>query len=112
MYLYNSYCYESLDSVAASFFSKGIIDNLGILQSYSVASSDTVSFIYLPLSQVNNNNPVFSSFSLRFLECSAMGFDNSFFGVTPVDAFAVSWAVVAVLAAAYKFKIIKKMMSI
>lgn len=112
MNLYNSYCYESLDFAAASFYSKAVIDNLGFLSSYSVTLPDSVSYIYLPFSQVGNPSPVYSSFVVRFPECSALGFDNSFFGVSPADAVLVSWAVVAVLLMAYKFKVIKKMMSI
>jgi hypothetical protein len=91
VYLYNSYCYETIESAAASFYSKGIIDGLGLITSSSITAPDTVSFIYLPLSEVAKPIPIYSAFTYRFLSCNSIGFDNSFFGITSADALLISW---------------------
>jgi hypothetical protein len=66
----------------------------------------------LPISEIEKNNPVYASFSIRFPEYSSLGFDNSFFGVTPADSLLISGAVVLVLCSAYGFKIIRKMLGV
>jgi hypothetical protein len=63
----------------------------------------------LPLSEIAKPTPVYSAFTYRFLSCDAVGFDNSFFGITSSDALLISWAAAMVLIAAYKFTVIKKM---
>jgi hypothetical protein len=104
MYLYNSYCYDTLNLAAQSFYSRSVIDGFGVLNSYSLISIDTVNFVYL----LPNNT--LSNFDYKFIECFKPGFDNSFFGFTPADSFEISWASAIVICSVYGFKVIKKML--
>lgn len=102
-YLYNSYCYETLDKAAQSFYSKGFLEGLGVINSYSLVSANEVSFLYTS----TNGNKV-SSFNYTFTECFQVGFDNSFFGVTHHQSIELAWEVVGILFAAWSIKALKK----
>lgn len=102
MYLYDSYCYPDLDSAAKSFYSKVHIENFGILQSYSIIDSQTISFVYI------SNSNLQQSFEYKFLECTSTGFDNSYFGIDYTDFRWFTFQMASLLIVAYTFKNLRK----
>lgn len=121
MYLYNSYCYETINLAAQSFYSQGFINGFGVLQGYSIKNLDTVTFsFFVSNSAVTTKNGngngggntttfTIASIDYQFQSCSSLGFDNSFFGVSPIDSVLVTFAVISLLAVAYYFKILRKL---
>lgn len=104
MYLYDSYCYADLNLAAQSFFSQGVVHGFGVLQSYTIISSNTVqySFIFNPtttLTSINTSLISYStaSFDYTFQECFRTGFDNSFFGLELNDIYLITSGMIGIL---------------
>lgn len=100
-YLYKSYCYETVEQVAASIHSSFFLDGFGVIQSVTYSGS-TLTVNYL------NASSSLSNFSYPLATCEKLGFDNSFSGLTKDDSLHISESMVGVLIAAWAIKIVKR----
>ena len=101
MYLYKSYCYETVGEVAASVHSSFFIDGFGIVQSvYSNGSVLTVNYL--------TPSNTLSSFNYSLASCQHLGHDQSFTGLTKEDSVDISSAMIGVLISAWAIKIIRR----
>lgn len=99
-YLFKSYCYETVDQVAASVHSTFDFP-LGVMQSV-VPSGSSLTITYL------DANANLSNFSYPLATCQKLGFDNSFSGLTKDDSVVLGSALAAVLISAWAIKIIRR----
>jgi hypothetical protein len=100
-YLYKSFCYETVEQVAASVHSSFFLEGFGVIQSVSGGSSGlTVSYLH------SSGNLL--SFSYPVATCEKLGFDNNFSGLTKDDSVQISSAIVGVLIAAWAIKIVRR----
>lgn len=107
-FLYDSYCYSSIQDASASFFSRGAIDGMGVFQSYTVGSS-SATYILLSSSISTNGNSgkvvqATSSFTYTFPSCGFPGHDMPFLGLRVDDAFAISMAMVGLMLIAASYR--------
>ncbi|ASF48432.1 hypothetical protein [Methylovulum psychrotolerans] len=102
MNLYNSYCYPDIQSVADSVQSRLVLDGFGLIQSVTPTSANDLAVVYL------SSDSVAHSATLYVPDCARLGFDSSYTGLSVADSLDLAWAVVAVLAVAFGFKILKR----
>lgn len=100
-YLYKSFCYETVEQVAASVHSSFFLEGFGVIQ--SVNASDSVLTIDYLDSNLNQ-----ASFSYSLATCEKLGFDNSFLGLTKEDSVSIGSAVAGVLILAWTIKIVRR----
>lgn len=101
MKLYNSFCYEDIYAVSSSVSSKFFIGDGYVLNSVSVLNSDQLSLSYSHLSDTY-------TYTIGVPDCDALGFDNSFTGISISDAYDVAWLSALVLISVWGIKVLKK----
>lgn len=99
-FLYKSYCYETVEQVAASVHSAFDLP-FGVIQSVAPSGS-SLTITYLDV----NANP--AAFSYTLATCEKLGFDNSFSGLTKDDSVLIASSMVSVLIAAWVAKIVRR----
>ena len=100
-YLYKSYCYETVEQVAASVHSSFFLEGFGVIQSVSgFGSSLTVNYLH------SSGN--LQSFVYPIATCQKLGFDNNFSGLTRDDSLALAASMVGVLISAWVIKIVRR----
>jgi len=99
MKLYKNYCYEDLSTVALNIESE-VINDFGIIQSATVSGSD----INISYSNGQKNFTVL----VTPPDCSELGFNSTFTGISTLDAVDLSGLVLLVLASAFSVKVLKR----
>lgn len=100
--LYKQYCYQSNSEVIDSILSEMIIPEYGQVTSATNNLGD------ITVNYIDSNTGINSTFVFNPPNCQTLGFDNSFTGITPVEAVELSWLVVTALIAAYAVVILRK----
>jgi len=93
MYLYNSFCYQDLDSVASSIASNVFMGD-GYVVLSATANTSTIDII----AKHQNTN---YSYTITPPECTKLGFDNSYTGYDMADAAVLSGYGLLILVAAF-----------
>ena len=100
-YLYKSFCYQTVEQVAASVHSSFFLEGFGVIQSVSgIGGGLTVNYL--------DSSGHLLSFIYPLATCEKLGFDNNFTGLTVDDSIQISSAVVGVLIAAWCIKILRR----
>ena len=99
--LYNQYCYATTADVRDSIESQMIIPGRGIVQSTS-NNGGVITVNYL------DDSNLLQSFDFTPPVCSQVGFDNSFTGISTVDAVEIGGLVSLALILAFSVKIVKR----
>jgi len=111
MFLYNSYCYADLKTAADSLYSTAYINGFGVLQNYFITGVDTIELNFLmPVVVGKSYILVPASVNYIFHECTALGFNNSFFGIDFETGLDLTWRLIAILVSAYGIREVKKML--
>jgi hypothetical protein len=101
-YLYKSYCYETVQQVAASLHSSFFLEDFGVIQSVSSLGNGGLTVNYL------NANGNLQNFFYPLATCEKLGFDNTFSGLTKNDSLVLSSGMVGVLVVAWAIKISRR----
>lgn len=106
MFLYKSFCYQSLSEVASSVQSEFVLP-FGVIQSVSLFSESSLSISYL---HSVNGSVLQDSLIYPVASCEKLGFNNSFSGLTSEDSSFIGSTVAGVLLAAWSIKILKRLL--
>jgi len=99
MKLYNSYCYATIDEVAQNIASAPLVSG-GIIQSATVSGqSISIDYIYQQKNYTALVTPP---------DCTELGFNSSFTGISTADAVELSGLCVLALALAFGVKILRR----
>jgi len=101
MKLYNSYCYADISAVNDSVSSSVFIGDGTILTSTQILNADQISLTY------SAANKSYTSV-VGFPDCTSLGFDNSYTGVSISDAVEVSSLVILMFVIAFKYRMMKR----
>jgi len=99
MKLYKSYCYPTLDDVALNIVSNPVND-FGIVSSATVVDQ-TIDINY----SVKNQN---YSIIVTPPDCSKLGFNNSYTGLSTADSLEISAGITLILVTAFCLKVLKR----
>ncbi len=104
MFLFQSYCYETINETANALYSSFVLP-FGVIQSVTPNGGDNLLISYIS----ENNGVLFSStFNYSLAQCEKLGFVNTFSGLTKDDAISISAAIVSVLIAAFAVKVVRR----
>lgn len=99
-YLYNSYCYETAQQVAASIQSSFTLP-FGVIQSV-IPSGSSLTISYL------DGSKKLGTISYPLATCEKLGFDNNFSGLSAKDSLFLAETMVGVLITAWAIKIVRR----
>lgn len=97
MFLYESYCYDSLSDVGNQILSAPFLPNGAIVESVSYPNSTDIT-VTTDAGNITVTPPA----------CDHLGFANSFTGLTVADATDLSWLIIAMLTGAYCIAAIRR----
>lgn len=102
MKLYKQYCYEDISDVVDSIKSDVLIEDFGIVQNAFSTPAGKINVSYLDTSSV------LRSFVFTPPECTILGFDNTYTGMSTDDAIEIGSLVTLALILAYSIKILRR----
>jgi len=103
MKLYNSYCYNTLQNVADS-----IQSNLFIGDGFVITNVQVLNATDIQITSTLRNMDNF--YTVTPPDCTSLGFDNSYTGITTSDAVFYGSEIAAVFVLAFTIKVIKRVL--
>lgn len=100
MYLYNSYCYATLQDVSDSIYSQVFLGNGDSISSISIVGNS--------LQITANNQQASYIVTTTPPACDSLGFNNSYFGIDPATAAQLAFACGLAILSVWAVKIGKR----
>jgi len=100
MKMYNSFCYESLEAVSASIGSNYFIGDGYVVIDTTISGSN--------INVTARKELINQTYTITPPSCTKLGFDNSYSGLSPVDALEIGALCTLVMASAFYFKVLKR----
>jgi hypothetical protein len=125
-YLYQSYCYSTLQDVANQIKSNLVLEGFGLVNNTLPLGSGSINIYYRPIptsttaTTTTSTSPVSNPYGTTTTQpaqqtyvftpplCEKLGYASSFSGLDQKDSLLISESVVAVLILAWTFKVVSR----